>query len=415
MKNLKGALICFENSNIKPNYSALAREYNVDRRTAKKMYLGLYTKSEERIKPSKLDKYQEIIKTKLEIPGVTRKAVYEYIKSNLDNCIGTYSNFKKYVAKHKELLIPKKIEIHPRFETDYGKQLQFDWKGPIVMHTRKGEEIKFYVFSTTLGASRMHIYDISEFMTREIVQICLINCFKKLGGVPEYILTDNMSSIVNYSEKEFVSEFKTFCKDMGVKPRKCKIRHCETKGKVENCNKFINWLLPYDYEFDDLEELKSIMNKINDQINNQINETTNMPPISLFNIEKEYLRPLPKQEILDYYINDMIPAKVSKESLVYYKGSKYSVPPKYINQTLKLKEIDNKLQIYYNTTLITIHEISNQKIQYHKQDYIECLKYSMSYKDEEELNKIAEENLKLLSRLTKKRKDDKNENELQIN
>ena len=40
MKNLKGALICFENSNIKPNYSALAREYNVDRRTAKKMYLG---------------------------------------------------------------------------------------------------------------------------------------------------------------------------------------------------------------------------------------------------------------------------------------------------------------------------------------------------------------------------------------
>ena len=90
MKNLKGALICFENSNIKPNYSALAREYNVDRRTAKKMYLGLYNnKSKERIKPSKLDKYQEIIKTKLEIPGVTRKAVYEYIKSNLDNCIGT--------------------------------------------------------------------------------------------------------------------------------------------------------------------------------------------------------------------------------------------------------------------------------------------------------------------------------------
>ena len=30
----------------------------------------------------------------------------------------------------------------------------------------------------------------------------------------------------------------------------------------------------------------------------------------------------------------------------------------------------------------------------------------MSYKDDEELEKIAEENLKLLNRLTKQRKDD---------
>ena len=410
MKNLKGALLCLKETNIKPNYSALAREYNVDRRTAKKMFLGLNQEKAKRIKTSKLDKYQEIIKTKLNIPGVTIKAVYEFIKTNVDIDIGTYSNFKKYVSKNKELLIPKKIEVHPRFETEYGKQLQFDWKGPIILHTKSGAETKFYVFSTILCASRMHSYEITEFMTREMVQICLINCFKKLGGVPETILTDNMSSIVNYSQHEFVSEFKTFCKDIGVEPLKCKIKHCETKGKVENSNKFVNWLLPYDYEFDNLDELKNIMDEINRKINCQINETTNMPPISLFNIEKEYLHPLPKQDILDHYTTNMIPAKVSNESLVYYKGSKYSVPPKYIKQTLKLKEIDNKLYIYYNTTLITVHELSNQKIQYHKQDYIECLKYSMSYKEDETLDKIAEENLELLSRLTKlERKDDKNE------
>ncbi len=409
MKNLKGALICFEETNIKPNYSALAREYNVDRRTAKKMYLGLCKSKKKRVKASKLDKYQELIKTKLSIPGVTMKAVYEYIKSNVDNNIGTYSNFKKYVSKNKDLLIPKKTEVHPRFETDYGEQLQYDWKGPITLHTKSGKEITFYIFSTTLSASRMHTYEVSEFMTREMVQICLINCFKKIGGIPKYILTDNMSSIVNYSKHEFVPEFKAFCKDIGVKPLKCKVRHCETKGKVENCNKFVNWLLPYDYEFDNEEELKNIMNRINDQINSQVNGTTNMPPISLFNIEKEYLKALPKQDILDYYTNNMIPAKVSNESLVYYKGSKYSVPPKYINQTLKLKEIDNKLQIYYNTTLVTIHEITNQKIQYHDQDYIECLRHSMPYKDDDELARMAEKNLKLLSRLTKERKDDNNE------
>lgn len=401
MENLKGAIACLKTANIKPNYSALAREYGVDRRTARKMYLGINKQKKQKKKESKLDKHQDLIKAKLSIPGTNKTAVYQYIIVNVDSNIGSYSNFSKYVAKNKDILIPKKIEVHPRFETDYGKQLQFDWKGPITLHTRSGTEMLFYVFSTTLCASRMHTYEISEFMTRETVQRCLINCFIKLGGVPKQLLTDNMSSIVNYSEHEFVNEFKLFCKDFGTIPKKCKIRSCETKGKVENCNKFVNWLLPYDREFDTIEELMDIMNKINDKINFQICEATNMPPISIFNIEKEYLSPLPKQNIINQYIDNMIPAKVSNESLVYYKGTKYSVPPKYINQTVKLQVIDNKLSIYYNTNLITIHEISNQKIQYHENDYIECLKHTMPYKNDDEIEQISKENLELFSRFTK--------------
>lgn len=400
MNNLKGAITCLETANLKPNYSELGRVYGVDRRTAKKMYYGV-TKKKNRNKESKLDKYIEVIKTKLSIAGTNKKAVYMYIVMNIDNDIGSYSNFRKYVNKHKDILIPKKQDVHPRFETDYGKQLQFDWKGPITLHTRGGDEIKFYVFSTTLSASRMHTYEVTEYMTRETVERCLINCFIKLGGVSESILTDNMSSIVNYSEQEFVSEFKSFCKDMGITPKKCRVRRCETKGKVENCNKFVNWILPYDNEFDNVNELMDIMEKLNDKINTEVNETTNMPPISLFQIEKEYLKPLPPQEIIDHYIDKMIPAKVSNESLVYYKGTKYSVSPKYINQTVKLQEVDNKLLIYYNMSLIANHTISNKKIQYNTDDYVECLKITMPYKDDNEIEKMANENLKLLNRLTK--------------
>lgn len=47
--------------------------------------------------------------------------------------------------------------------------------------------------------------------------------------------------------------------------------------------------------------------------------------------------------------------------LFHYKGSKYSVPKKYIDKTLKVKEIDNKLYVYYNKELIKIHDISNKK------------------------------------------------------
>lgn len=144
-----------------------------------------------------------------------------------------------------------------------------------------------------------------------------------------------------------------------------------------------------------------IMSRLNDKINTEINSTTNMPPITLFEIEKEYLKPLPRQDIIDHYISNMIPAKVSNESLVYYKGTKYSVSIKYINQTVKLQENDNKLLIYYNTELIATHNISDKKIQYSTNDYIECLKATMPYKSDDEIESIAIDNLKLFDRLTK--------------
>ena len=82
MKNLKGAKICLEAYDLKPNYSELGRLYGVDRRTAKKRYNGVLNK-EKRIKGSKLDKHLELIKDKLKIPGSNMKAVYKYITMNI--------------------------------------------------------------------------------------------------------------------------------------------------------------------------------------------------------------------------------------------------------------------------------------------------------------------------------------------
>ena len=83
-------------ANIKPNFSALAREYDIDRRTVKKYYDGYEGKPAHRDKPSKLDKYKELIIQKLQIKGSNVKAVYEFIIDEVDNGIGTYSNFNKY-------------------------------------------------------------------------------------------------------------------------------------------------------------------------------------------------------------------------------------------------------------------------------------------------------------------------------
>lgn len=400
MANLKGVKTCLETLDMKPNYSELGRIYKIDRRTAKKRYNGIENKK-QREKHSYLDKYIDIIKEKCNIPGTNKKSVYKYIEMNIDNKIGSYSNFNKYVNNNKDIIFKENIKAHVLFETDYGVQLQFDWKGPIHLHTRDGNLIEFYIFSTTLGTSRFHTFIYSRFMTLESVERCLIKSFQMIGGVTKECLTDNMSSIINYSQNNFTREFLTFSKDMGFIPKHCKVNSPETKGKDESCNRFMNWLLPYDNEFNNEDELVKIIQRLNKEINKEVNQTTNMPPVSLFNKEKEYLQPLPNEIIIDKYLDSLIPVKVQNTMLFYFKGCRYSVPKKYINKTLKIKEIDNKLYVYYNKDLIKIHDISNKKINYDNEDYIQGLSSTIYNKKQEEIEKLAEHNLKLLSKIVK--------------
>ena len=69
VKNLKGELLRLELSEIKPNYSELARVYGKDRRTIKKEHETIKNGGDnqkvKRKKTSVLDKYKPLIKEKL--------------------------------------------------------------------------------------------------------------------------------------------------------------------------------------------------------------------------------------------------------------------------------------------------------------------------------------------------------------
>lgn len=98
-----------------------------------------------------------------------------------------------------------------------------------------------------------------------------------------------MSSIINYSQHDFTNDFKTFSKDMRFTPKHCKVHSPEIKGKDESCNRFMTWLLPYDYEFSDENELIQIIKRLNKEINKEVNQSTNMPPVVLFEKRKRIL------------------------------------------------------------------------------------------------------------------------------
>lgn len=385
---------------LKPNFAYLSRKYGFDYRTIQKYYNGYEGKPTTHNKGSALDEFYDVIKEKMSYKGVKMSGVYFFLKEE-KNYNGSYNAFTAYIRKHPEIKhSSKEKNVNVRYETEPGEQIQFDWVESITMVNKYGEIFEFNIFSCSLSYSRLHFFMYSKHKTREDVIACLIQAFRYFGGVSKTTLTDNMSSIVNHSKKEFVPEFKAFAKDFDIEIKKCKIKSPETKGKVEVRNKFIKWLIPFNYEFENDVDIIDIVKKINIEVNNRINSTTNIKPILLYQKEKEYLKPLPSNQIIEHYMNLNTSVSVKNTSLIYYKGQEYSVPNKFINKTLKIKEIDNKLYIYDNTDLVTIHEITDKKINYHEEHYKEGLKASISEQSEEFIDMLAKKNLELFDELS---------------
>lgn len=379
-------------SNIKPNFSELARLYGIDRRTVKKYYDGYDGKPSHRNKPSKLDKHLDVIKTKLLIRGATIRAVFEFIIDEIDPDIGTYSNFNKYV-RAKGLKPLKTPKGHPRYETRPGLQAQVDWKEDMKLTNKFGETFIFQVFDYKLGYSRYPIFIYKLHKTRQDVFDCLIEAFKLTGGIPEEILFDNMSSVVDRDGNKIniSNMMNTFAKDFAFKIKLCKPRHPFTKGKVEAMNKFLSWLYPYQNEFETEEELIDILKSINKKICNRVCDETGIQPILLFQKEKEYLKPLPSKEIIESYLSTDRQTTVRKDSMITYSNNKYSVPAEYIGKPVTIRIFENNLQIYYNTDLISEHKISSKKLNYKSDHYKQLLEGSIS---PENLDDIAESNLR---------------------
>lgn len=385
-------------SNTKPNFADLARKYDVDWRTVKKYYDGYDGKPKHHSKPSKLDKHMPLIKDKLAIKGTTVRAVYEFIIDERDPNIGTYSNFIKYI-KSKGLK-PKKSEAgHPRFETEPGIQAQVDWKEDISITNRFGEIFTFQVFDYKLGYSRYPIFTYKLYKTRQDVFDCLIASFKATGGVPREILFDNMASVVDLkgNHRHINDKMRTFAKDFNFKIKLCKPRHAFTKGKVEALNKFLSWIYPYQGEFETEEELIAILQKISQKVCKRVCDETGVPPLLLFQKEKEYLQPLPSNEVVESYLPHDRQTTVRKDSMVTFNKCKYSVPPAYIGKPVRLQVKSDKLFIYYSTELIATHLLTSKRLNYRSEDYMQLLNGRIRNADS--IEEMAKENLKQMDLL----------------
>jgi len=400
-----------ENTDIKVNKSALARELNVDRRTVTK-YINGFTKSKTRNRPSMFDDFYVIIKELLSPETIKtskkifmyKKNLWQYMKDNYGlDC--AESSFRRYISSIPEFnsyfINNRKSTIKApspsRFETAAGEQAQLDWKESIEFVLNTGEIIVINIFVLILSYSRFRVYRLSLTKTQDVLFHFLDDAFETFGGVPKEILTDNMKTVMDQSRTEYFkgkinNKFKQFADDYGFRVHPCIAARANTKAKVESPMRILDELRAYSGDLD-YEQLNMKLKEINDRENSRLHRSYNGIPVLYLKKEKDFLNPLPHESIRSQYSIVTHTVKVNKSSMISYKSNQYSVPPEYIDKILQLQVYDNQLHLYYNTNLVAVHNISSRKLNYIETHYIEILSRTLPFEDEK-ISEMAKENLR---------------------
>ncbi|MDR2834157.1 MAG: IS21 family transposase [Streptococcaceae bacterium] len=397
---LEGVLLQIMNE-TKPNFAALAKQYNCDYRTVKRYYEAGIEGQLEKVKerrtstPPLLKEFEEIIKAKLAL-NCSGTSIYYFLQKK--GYKGSYTTVKRYCRKYKADKV-KKATI--RIETTPGLSAQVDWKESLKLVSRHREVFYFNIFLYVLGYSRMKYLELTVDRTQSTVFQCLINAFQYCGsGVPQEIWFDNMKTVVDRSRSQFNKtvfneKFRQFAKDARFVPIACRPFRPQTKGKVEALARTVERLKVFNYEFEDEAHLRQIVQEFMNDLNLSLSQATRKTPRELLLKEQMSLAPFNSTD-LRIYMNHMntYKRKVSIESMIQYQNGKYSVPVQFIGKEVCIEVLEGTLFIYYGEQCIRTHPISDHLLNYQREDSIEILRSDVfRYLEDEELERFVDENL----------------------
>lgn len=369
----------YMNDDIKPNYAALARQYNVDYRTAKRAFeearddsiLGVHVQQ----RPSLLDDYRDVINAKLEL-HCSAMSIFLFIKKK--GFQGHYTIVRDYCSKVRKQRIQKATI---RVEHTPGLSGQVDWKEEMTLYSSDGTPYRFNIFLYVLPYSKLKYMTLIFERSQDTLFECLEDAFVHTGGVPTEIWFDNMKQVVDHTKSSFGhpvfnERFRQFSQDAGYKPIACRPFRPQTKGVVEALARTTERLRVYNYEFTDGVELINLVADFCEELNHEVSQATNEVPLYKWqDEEKEYLHQLP-DGLLEPFFEEGIRRVVSKESMVVFRKCKYSVDPRYIGRTVdvELTNDERRIQIKYNGEMIRAHDITTHQFNYNEHDRMEILR-----------------------------------------
>ena len=237
---------------------------------------------------------------------------------------GSLSSVHRYLKKHRPSVNREKMSS--RFETEAGKQMQYDWKEWAL--DIGGAPTKIYVHSLILSFSRKKFYVASLNITTSDILQAIHQGMTYFGGFGQELVIDNPKQMVLSHGKNGVirynDAFLRFCGLFGISPNPCENYRPQTKGKVERPflvlqEHFLKGLAVTDWS-DLSHQLEIFTSTVNHRYHSGI-ETT---PDHRFEIEKPMLCPIPCVEPSAWRVTQL--RKISQDGYVSLDGKRYPVP-----------------------------------------------------------------------------------------
>lgn len=336
----------------------IARELGVSRRTVGRVLQRLEAERSGQApapgtpqpaahRPGQLDEHEAFIRKLLDrYPDMTAARIHEELRAR--GFTGSYGSVRERVRRLRPR--PTKEPV-VRFETLPGAQAQMDYSTYDIDFSEEGRR-RVHLFSYILSWSRrqyLHFVESQDFptMLREHV-----NAFKHLHGVAATCLYDNMKVVVLRHDEDgpiYNPRFLAFATHYGFKPWACRVRRAQTKGKVERPFHYAETSLLNGRTFRSLDHLNEVtawwLANVADV---RVHRETQCRPSDRHTEEVPQLLPLPTQ---DYQVDLFVYRVVGVDGFVAYLQNGYSVPWRFIGQTVPVRIAATEVVVYAPTTL----------------------------------------------------------------
>ena len=266
---------------------------------------------------------------------------------------GSRSTVKRYIAARKHLIPSKRQQVAPqgnrgrRYTTGPGEAFQMDWGFTKVLHP-DGSEFQVACFAMICHHCGQRYVEFFPNARQENLFIGMIHAFQYMG-VPHFVLTDNMKSVVLRRDMEghpvWQKDYGAFMKTVGFETKLCKPRHPFTKGKVERLVRFVKENFLVDRVFSNITDLNwQALDWCSRQNGIYHRAVDGVPQQLHLTLCGEHLKELPKTEAVKFYL---CPArKISFDGFVNYEGRRFGVPYSYLGATARVSRSGDTLYIY---------------------------------------------------------------------
>lgn len=238
-----------------------------------------------------------------------------------------------------------------RFETPPGKQAQADWAECGRFDLGGARPVTVYAFVMVLSYSRMRFVRFTTSMRLAELIASHQRAFEYFGGWPREILYDNMKQ-VRLDRGRLNEAFCDFADHHGFAVKTHRPYRPRTKGKVERTVDYLKDNFLAGRTFESFEDLNAQAHHWLETVANaKVHATTGKVPREL--LAQERLTPLTACPA--YRLAQPVRRTVSREAMVHFQGSRYSVPPSFAGQAVCVQAGGGVLTVRLADTVIAEH------------------------------------------------------------